>query len=87
MSSTHLTGLLLELDDVEVTVREGYQASDHGGSVSVVENRSGRSGGDAVTIELEADPTAAREQAMTVSLSAADAASLEDALAEARTED
>lgn len=87
MASSHLTGILLELDDVDVTVRDGAQASDHDGSVSVVADRAGRFDGDVVTIELEADPAAARERAMSVSLSAGDAASLEAALAEARSED
>lgn len=87
MASSHLTTVLLDLTDREVTVQDGNQRSDHEGSLTVATPRTGGTADGSVTLTLAADPTAAREQAMSVSLSAADAASLEAALAEARAED
>lgn len=83
MASSHLSTVLVELPDREVTVQDGRQLSDHEGSVTVSRSRAD----GAVTLELAADRAQAREQSMSVSLSAEGAASLEDALAQARAED
>jgi hypothetical protein len=79
MASRHLSRALLELEGLPVERREGHQRSTHEGSLAVARGRAD----DGVTITLSADPTAAREAAMSVTLSAADVAPLEDALDDA----
>lgn len=83
MASSHLSRVLLELADREVTVRDGNRHSDHAGSLSVSTDRADGT----VTIELDVDRPAASERAMSVSLPPEDAVALETALAEAREED
>lgn len=83
MAPSHLAGVLLELTDREVTVRDGNRRSDHAGSLSVWTDRTG----GAVTIGLDVDRPAASERAMSVSLPTEDVAALEAALAAAGEED
>lgn len=87
MASSHLQTVLLDLAARGVTVQDGKQRSDHEGSLTVAAPRNGGTDAGAVTLTLAADPAAAREQAMSVSLSAEDATSLENALEAARTRD
>lgn len=86
MASSPLSTALLELTDLDVTVRDGNQLSDHDGSLSLTRDGAGGTAGEAVTLELAVDRVAARENAMSVTLSSEDVAALAAALAEAREE-
>lgn len=81
MASRHRLRTLLELSDQRVEVRDDPQRSAHDGTVTVAEEPGG------VTLTLSADPTAAREQSMSVTLPPGEAAALERALADARAEE
>lgn len=82
MASSHLSRVLLELTDREVTVRDGNRRSDHAGTLSVSKHRAD----GAVTVELDVDRPAASERAMSVTLSSENVAALEAALADERRE-